>query len=77
MINALVNLAGINLLILSCYNRESLTKCVILQTSPDVVGYIKRLILAKRKEVGGRNTINCTLDNGIEIFFEVGMGYPY
>lgn len=74
--NTLVGLAGIRLTTLASYDRESLTECVVLQASPGVVGCVERLIFAGRKEVGGGDAIDYALKDRMEVFFEVGMGYP-
>ena len=75
VMNALVGLAGIRLPTLTSYDRESLTEYVVLQASPGIVGCIECLVLAGWKEVGGRDAIDCTLEDRMEVFFEVGMGY--
>ena len=75
MINIFVGLAGIRLSTLASHDRESLTEYIVLQASLYVVGCVERLVLAGRKEVGGRDTIDYTLEDGMEVFFEVGIGY--
>lgn len=74
--NTLVGLAGIRLPTLASHDRKSLTECVVLQASPGVVGCIERLVFAGREEVGGRDTIDCTLEDRMGVFFKVGMRYP-
>ena len=74
--NTLVGLAGIRLLTLASHHRESLNECVVLQASPGVVWYIKYLVLAGRKEVGGGDAIDRTLEDRMEVFFKVGVRYP-
>ena len=54
----------------------SLTECIVLQASPGVIGGVKRLFFAGRKEVRGRDAINCTLEDWMEVFFNVGIGDP-
>ena len=68
-------LAGIRLPILANHNREPWAGCLVLQASPGIVGCIERLVLTRRKEVGGRDAIDCTLEDRMEIFFEIGIGY--
>ena len=77
VMNALIGLAGIRLPTLTSYDGESLTECVVLQASPSIVGCIECLIFTGRKEVGGRDSIDCTLEDGMEVFFKVGMRYPW
>lgn len=73
---ALVGLAGVGLHTLASHDSEALAECVVLQASPSIVAGIERLILARSKEVGGLDTIDCPLVNGDEVIFKVGMGHP-
>ena len=66
---------GIHLPILISYDRESLTECVVLQASLDIVGCVECLVFAGRKEVGGRDSIDRTLKNRMEVFFKVEIRY--
>ena len=75
MMNTLVGLAGIRLPILTSYDRKSLTEYVILQASPYIIGCIECFIFTRRIEVGGRDSIDCTLKDRMEVFFKVGMRY--
>lgn len=74
--NAVISLAGILDPTRASHDCKSLTECVVLQASPGVIGCIERLVLAGWKEVGGGDTIDCTLEDWMEVFFEVGMGDP-
>ena len=76
MINALIGLAGIRLSTLTSYDRKSLTECVVLQASPYIVGCIECLVFAGRKEVGGRYSIDYTLEDRMEVFLKIWMWYP-
>ena len=73
--NTLVGLAGIRLPTLTSYDRESLTEYVVLQTSPGIVGCIEYLVFTGRREIGGRDSIDYTLNDRIEVFFKVGIRY--
>ena len=74
--DTLVGLAGIRLPTLASHDRRFLIKCVVLQASPGVVGCIERLVLARRKEGGVRDAIDCTLEDRMKVFVKVGMRYP-
>ena len=68
-----VDLAGISLLILTSYDRKRLTERVVLQASLGVVRCIERLIFARRKEMGGRDTIDYTLKERRKVVLETGV----
>ena len=53
----------------------SLTERVVLQASPGIVRYIKRLVLARRKEVKERYAIDCSLKDRDKVFFDIRMRY--
>lgn len=74
--NEVISLAWILDPTRASHDCKSLTECVVLQASPGVIGCIERLVLAGWKEVGGGDTIDCTLEDWMEVFFEVGMGDP-
>ena len=76
VMGTLVGLTGIRLPTLASHDRKSLTECAVLQASPGVVGCIERLVFTRRKEVGGRDTIDCTLEDRMEVFVNVGIRYP-
>ena len=75
MMDIWISLAGIRLLTLGSHDSESLTERVVLQASSGIVGCIKRLVLARRMEVRGRNTIDCSLEDRSKVFFERRIRY--
>ena len=60
---------------MSTHDSESLTERAVLQASPGIVEYIKRLVLARRKEVRERNTIDNSLKDRNKVFFETRIRY--
>ena len=70
-----ISLAGIRLFTLGSHDSESLTERAVLQASPGIVGCIKRLVLAWRMDVRGRNTIDCSLEDRNKVFFEIRIRY--
>ena len=77
MVYALVSLARIGYLTLTSYDSKALTKGVVLQSFLSIVRCVKRLVFARRKKVGGWDLIDRPLDVRNEVFFEVGIRYPY
>ena len=57
------------------HDSESLTERVVLQASPGIVRCINRLVLARRKEMRERYTIDCPLKDRDKVFFGVRMRY--
>ena len=75
MVDTSISLAGIRLPTLGSHDSEYLTERAVLQASPGIVGCIKRLVLARRMEVRGRNTIDCSLKDRNKVFFEIWIRY--
>ena len=75
MVNISISLAGIRLFTLSSHDSEFLTKRAVLQASPGIVECIKRLLLARRMNMRGRNTIDCSLEDRNKVFFEIRIRY--
>ena len=73
--NISISLAGIRLFTLGSHDSESLTERAVLQASPGIVGYIKRLVLARRMNVRGRNTIDCSLKDRNKVFLKIRIRY--